>query len=85
MKAQNVSIPLSIYLVLLTLPAGLGQERRQPEQERVRLVIGDWAANRREQLPSGRKRSLNCILKDSIPQPIMVGIGTPDSGNNISK
>lgn len=53
MKAQNVSILLPIYLVLLTLPGGLGQERRQPEQERVRLVIGDGAATRK-QLPSGR-------------------------------
>lgn len=45
---------LPIYLVLLTLPDGLGQERRQPEQERVRLVIGEGAATRKEQLPSGR-------------------------------
>lgn len=85
MKAQNVSIPSPVYLVLLPLPAGLGVEGRQPEQERVRLVIGDGAANKREQLPSGRKRSLNWILKVSVPQPVVVGIGTLDSGNNTSK
>lgn len=51
--------------LLPTQPAGLGEEGTQAEQERVRLVVSDGEANRREQPTLGRKRSLNWILKDS--------------------
>ena len=65
--------------------AGLGQEGTQTEWERVRMEVSGGAANRREQ-PQSEKEVFDLDLEDSyIPQPVMVGTGIPDYGDNMRR